>query len=162
MSWLCCHFYEITWPKTWILWVLRTERCGASSFPITGTNSFGRAIPINLNIGQTKTLNKGFLSYLEYTVDSVLDQSQPLVVISKGKAQEILGNVHSSAEGSCTLEMTQMEGWIVVLYEPQMRPPRNCRTNSLRAEPKRLLKYLITPSFCAKFQPNWLMTTFGP
>ena len=34
-----------------------------------------------------------------YTVDSVLDQSQPLIVISKGKAQEILGNVHSSAEG---------------------------------------------------------------
>ena len=60
---------------------------------------------------------------MEYTVDSVLDQSQPLVVISKGKAQEILGNVHSSVEGSCTLEMTQMEGWIVVLYEPQMRPP---------------------------------------
>ena len=60
---------------------------------------------------------------MEYTVDSVLDQSQPLLVISKGKAQEILGNVHSSAEGSCTLEMTQMEGWIVVLYEPQMRPP---------------------------------------
>ena len=106
MSWWCCHFYEITWPKTWILWVLRTERCGASSFPITGTNSFGRAILINLNIGQTKTLKKRVLSYLEYTVDSVLDQSQPLVAISKGKAQEILGNVHSSAEGSCTLEMT--------------------------------------------------------
>ena len=161
MSWLCCHFYEITWPKTWILWVLRTERCGASSFPITGTNSFGRAILINLNIGQTKTLKKRVLSYLVYTVDSVLDQSQPLVAISKGKAQEILGNVHSSAEGSCTLEMTPGRldcGAVWAAYETHW----NSRTNSLRAEPKRLLKYLITPSFCAKFQPNWLMTTFGP
>ena len=58
---------------------------------------------------------------MEYTVDSVLDQSQPLVAISKGKAQEILGNVHSSAKGSCTLEMTPGR-LIVVLYEPHMRP----------------------------------------
>ena len=41
-------------------------------------------------------------------------------------------------------------------------PPRNSKTKSQRSEPKWLLKYLITPNFCAKFYPNWLTTTFGP
>ena len=41
-------------------------------------------------------------------------------------------------------------------------PPCNSKTKSRRSEPKWLLKYLITPNFCAKFQPNRLTTTFGP
>ena len=41
-------------------------------------------------------------------------------------------------------------------------PPCNSKTKSQRSEPKWLLKYLITPNFCAKFQPNRLTTTFGP
>ena len=41
-------------------------------------------------------------------------------------------------------------------------PPCNFKTKSQRSEPKWLLKYLITPNFCAKFQPNRLTTTFGP
>ena len=41
-------------------------------------------------------------------------------------------------------------------------PPRNSKAKSQRSEPKWLLKCLITPNFCAKFQPNRLTTTFGP
>ena len=44
----------------------------------------------------------------------------------------------------------------------KMRPPCNSKTKTQRSEPKRLLKYLIIPNFCAKFQPNRLTTTFGP
>ena len=40
--------------------------------------------------------------------------------------------------------------------------PGNSKTKSQRSEPKWLLKYLITPDFCAKFQPNRLTKTFGP
>ena len=36
------------------------------------------------------------------------------------------------------------------------------KTKTQRSEPKWLLKYLIIPNFCAKFQPNRLTTTFGP
>ena len=49
-----------------------------------------------------------------------------------------------------------------VLKGQKMRPPCNSKTKSQRSEPKWLLKYLITPNFCAKFQPNRLTTTFGP
>ena len=45
---------------------------------------------------------------------------------------------------------------------PPLPPPRNSKTKSQRTESKWLLKYLITPNFCAKFQPNQLTTTFGP
>ena len=41
-------------------------------------------------------------------------------------------------------------------------PPCNSKTKSHLIEPKWLLKYLMTPNFCAKFQPNRLTTTFGP
>ena len=41
-------------------------------------------------------------------------------------------------------------------------PPCNSKTKTQRSEPKWLLKYLIIPNFCAKFQPNRLTTTFGP
>ena len=41
-------------------------------------------------------------------------------------------------------------------------PPRNSKTKSQRTESKWLSKYVITPNFCAKFQPNQLTTTFGP
>ena len=40
--------------------------------------------------------------------------------------------------------------------------PRNSKTKIQRSEPWWLLKYLITPNFSAKFQPNRLTTTFGP
>ena len=45
-------------------------------------------------------------------------------------------------------------------------PPCNSKTKSQRSEPKWPLKYLITPNFCAKFQPNrveynfWLLEHF--
>ena len=41
-------------------------------------------------------------------------------------------------------------------------PPCNSKTKSQRTESKWLLKYVITPNVCAKFQPNQLTTTFGP
>ena len=43
-------------------------------------------------------------------------------------------------------------------------PPSSCnsKTKSHKGEPKWLSKYLITPNFCAKFQPNRLTTNFGP
>ena len=41
-------------------------------------------------------------------------------------------------------------------------PPCSSKTKSQRSEPNWLLKYFITPNFCAKFQPNRLTTTFGP
>ena len=49
-----------------------------------------------------------------------------------------------------------------VLKGQKMRPPCNYKTKSQRSEPQWLLKYLITPNFSAKFQPNRLTTTFGP
>ena len=49
-----------------------------------------------------------------------------------------------------------------MLKRPKMRPPCNSKTKSQRSEPKWLSKYLITPKFCVKFQPNRLTTTFGP
>ena len=41
------------------------------------------------------------------------------------------------------------------------RLPCNSRTETQRSEPNRLLKYLITPKFRAKLQPNRL-TTLAP
>ena len=40
--------------------------------------------------------------------------------------------------------------------------PWNSKTKRQRSEPNWLLKYLIAPNFCAKFQPKRLTTTFGP
>ena len=50
----------------------------------------------------------------------------------------------------------------LVLKGQKMRPPCNSKTKSRRSELNWLLKYLITPNVCAKFQPNRLTTTFGP
>ena len=50
----------------------------------------------------------------------------------------------------------------LALKRQKREPPCNCKTKSQRSEPKWVLKYLITPNFCAKFQPNRLTTTFGP
>ena len=44
----------------------------------------------------------------------------------------------------------------------KMRSRCNSKTKSQRSEPNWLLKYLIIPNFCAKFQPNRLTPTFGP
>ena len=41
-------------------------------------------------------------------------------------------------------------------------PPRNSKPKSQRSELKWLWKYLMTPNFCVKFQPNLLTTTFRP
>ena len=41
-------------------------------------------------------------------------------------------------------------------------PPRNSKPKSQRSELKWLWKYLRTPNFCVKFQPNLLTTTFRP
>ena len=61
-----------------------------------------------------------------------------------------------------TFKMTQ-EG---LVFGPQRAKlsdsPRNFKTKSQRSEPNWLLKYLIAPNVCAKFQPNRLTTTFGP
>ena len=55
------------------------------------------------------------------------------------------------------------EAGFLVLKRPKMRPPPfNSKTKSQGSERKWLLKYFITPSFCAKFQLNRLTTTFGP
>ena len=40
--------------------------------------------------------------------------------------------------------------------------PWNSKTKSQRSEPNWLLKYIIAPNVCAKFQLNRLTTTFGP
>ena len=40
--------------------------------------------------------------------------------------------------------------------------PWNSKAKSQRSEPKWLLKCLITPNICPKFQPNQMTTTFGP
>ena len=57
-----------------------------------------------------------------------------------------------------------LKAGFLVLNGKKMRPPppRNSKTKRQRREPKWLLKYLITPNFCAKFQRNRLATTFGP
>ena len=51
---------------------------------------------------------------------------------------------------------------VLVLNGQKMRPPPPPVTPEQRSELKWVLKYLITPNFCAKFQPNRLTTTFGP
>ena len=55
-----------------------------------------------------------------------------------------------------------LKAGFLVLKGQKLRPPCNSRTRGQRSEPKWLLKYLITPNFCAKFQPNRSTTTFGP
>ena len=42
------------------------------------------------------------------------------------------------------------------------RDPPNSKPKSQRSELKWLWKYLKTPNFCVKFQPNLLTTTFAP
>ena len=49
-----------------------------------------------------------------------------------------------------------LEGWIISAQRAKNETPCNSKTKSQRSEPKWLLKYLITPNFCAKFQPNRL------
>ena len=41
-------------------------------------------------------------------------------------------------------------------------PPRNSKPKNQRSELKWLWKYLMTPNFCVKFQPNLLTKTFCP
>ena len=69
---------------------------------------------------------------------------------------------HNLPVGSYYTFKMPLEGWILVLKRQKLRPPCNSKTKSKRSEPKWLLKYLIIPNFCAKFQPNRLTTTFGP
>ena len=55
-------------------------------------------------------------------------------------------------------------GWILVAWRAENEPspfPWKSKTKSQRSNPKWHLQYLITPTFCAKFQPNRLTTTFG-
>ena len=44
---------------------------------------------------------------------------------------------------------------------PLPKQSSNSKSKSQRSEPQWLLKYLITPNFSVKFQPNRLTTTFG-
>ena len=63
------------------------------------------------------------------------------------------------------LSKCPLEGWIFGAKRAKNETPpspRNSKTKSQRSESKWLLKYLITPNFCAKFHPNRLTTTFGP
>ena len=55
-------------------------------------------------------------------------------------------------------------GWILGAWRAENEPspfPWKSKTKSQRSNPKWLLQYLTTPTFCAKFQPNRLTTTFG-
>ena len=76
------------------------------------------------------------------------------------------GQIHLAAQfTSGVLSHFENAPWkagFLVLEGQKMRPPCNSKTKSQRSEPKWLLKYLITPNFCAKFQLNRLTTTFGP
>ena len=60
------------------------------------------------------------------------------------------------------LSKCPMEGWIFVTHKAKIAIPLKLQTESQKSEPKLVLKYLITPNFCAKFQPNQLTTIFGP
>ena len=60
------------------------------------------------------------------------------------------------------LSKCPLEGWIFGAQRAKNEtPPCNSKTKRQRSEPKGLLKYLITPNLCAKFQLNRLTTTFG-
>ena len=62
------------------------------------------------------------------------------------------------------LSKCPLEGWIFGAQRAKNETPPviNSKTKSKRSEPKWLLKYLVIPNFCAKFQPNRLTTSFGP
>ena len=68
---------------------------------------------------------------------------------------------HNLPVGSYHTFKMPLEDYIFVAQRAKMRSPCNSKTISQRSEPKWLLKYIITPYFCAKFQPNRLATTFG-
>ena len=56
-----------------------------------------------------------------------------------------------------------LEGWIFGTQRANNEIPLELQNlKSQRSEPKLLLKYLLIPNFCAKFQPNRLTATFGP
>ena len=55
-------------------------------------------------------------------------------------------------------------GWILGAWRAENEPSPfswKSKTKSQRSNPKWLLQYLTTPTFCAKLQPNRLTTTFG-
>ena len=56
----------------------------------------------------------------------------------------------------------RLDFWCSKGQKKRFPPLCNSETKCQRSEPKWPLKYLITPNFCAKFQPNRLTTTFGP
>ena len=65
--------------------------------------------------------------------------------------------------GLMALSKCPLEGWTFGSQTAKNEtPPCSSKTKSQRSEPNWLLKYFITPNFCAKFQPNRLTTTFGP
>ena len=81
---------------------------------------------------------------------------------------------YSGVHGQIHLEV-QFTNWVLVHFQnitwkagvlvlkgEKMGPPWDSKTKSQGTEPNWLLKYLIAPNFCAKFQPNRLTTTFGP
>ena len=95
------------------------------------------------------------------------DLGQNAVFHSSSSQNRVYGQIQLAAKfTSGVLSHFQNAPWkagFLVLEGQKLRsPPRNSKTISQRSEPTWLLKYLITPNFCAKSQPNRLATTFGP
>ena len=75
------------------------------------------------------------------------------------------GQIHLAAQFTSGVlshfQNAPLKAGFLVLKGQKMIPPCNSKTKSQRSEPKWILKHLITPTFCAKFQPNRSITTFG-
>ena len=92
------------------------------------------------------------------------DLFRSVVWVGENPGKEVANSFGSKSYqwGLITLSKFPLEGWIFGAQRAKNETPRYSKTKSQRSEPKWLLKYLISPNFCARFQPNRLTTTFGP
>ena len=115
----------------------------------------------NINFDQTLALGSSLCNTLRTKLHACTESSIIVEFMVKFIWQ------HNIPVGSYhTFKNAAWKSGFLVLKGQKMRhpppPPCNSKTKSHRSELKWLLKYLITPNFCAKFQPNRLTTTFGP
>ena len=111
----------------------------------------------NINFGQTLALGSSLCNSLRTKLHAWTESSIMVEFMVKFIWQHnlLVGSYHTFKMPPGRLDFWCSKG-------KKWDPSCNSQTKTQRSEPKWLLKYLIIPNFCAKFQPNRLTTTFGP
>ena len=113
----------------------------------------------NINFGQTLAPGSSLCNTLRTKLHAWTESSIIVEFMVKFIWQH---NLPVGSYGTFKMPPERLDFWCWKGKKETPLPPCNSKNKSQRSKLKWLLKYLITPNSCAKFQPNRLTTTFGP